>query len=186
MNKIILAACFLAATLATSAQSEAEMKAWNDYMTPGDMHKQLNRSIGNWKADVTMWMAPGTDPVKSTGTVKNESIMDGRYIQGTFTGDFMGRQMNGSSITGYDNAKKVFISTWIDNFGTGIMILEGKWNAQKKAIEFKGKQTDPMTGKDLKVRETLSYLDDGSELMEMWMEQNGKEFKTMEIRFSKM
>jgi hypothetical protein len=40
---------------------------------------------------------------------------------------------------GYDNAKKKFVSTWIDNMGTGMMTAEGEWNPSKKSIEFKGK-----------------------------------------------
>ena len=132
-----------------------------------------------------MWMAPGTTPTKSTGSAQNEMILGDRYLKQTFKGDFMGMAMEGYSMTGFDNGKKQFVSTWIDNMGTGMMITEGKWNPAKKVIEMWGKQTDPMTGKDCKVRETLSFLPDGSQFMEMWMEQNGKEFKTMEIRFTK-
>jgi hypothetical protein len=31
----------------------------------------------------------------------------------------------GISTLGYDNAKKTFFSTWIDNMGTGMMVMEG-------------------------------------------------------------
>ena len=65
------------------------------------------------------------------------------------------------------------------------MVTEGKWNAAKNAIEFWGTQTDPMTGKNLKVRETLTFNADGSQLLEMWMETEGKEFKSMEVKYTK-
>lgn len=29
------------------------------------------------------------------------------------------------SLLAYDNARKLFISTWIENVGTGMMVLEG-------------------------------------------------------------
>lgn len=32
-------------------------------------------------------------------------------------------------IMGYDNAKKKFVSTWIDNLGTGIINMPGEWNS---------------------------------------------------------
>ncbi|MBD0376698.1 MAG: DUF1579 family protein, partial [Flavisolibacter sp.] len=91
----------------------------------------------------------------------------------------------GTGITAYDNAKKVFVNTWIDNMGTGIMISEGKWNPAKNDIEFSGKQTDPMTGKEMKFRETFTINADGSQLLEMWMEVDGKEFKSMEVKYTK-
>lgn len=154
-------------------------------MTPGEMHKNMATSVGDWKAEITMWMAPGSQPAKSLATAKNEMIMGGRYLQSTFKGDFMGMPFEGFSTTAYDNGKKVFINTWIDNMGSGMMITEGKWNGAKNAIELKGKTTDPMTGKDCNVREHHTFNADGTQFMEMWMEQNGKEFKAMEIKFTK-
>lgn len=185
MKQLLSLVCFNLFSLMSFAQTEAEMKAWQAFMTPGDMHKQLALGVGSWKMEIIMWMAPGTNPIKSTGTAQGEMILGDRYFKQTFKGDFMGMPMEGYSMTAYDNGKKQFIATWIDNMGTGMMITEGKWNPVKKAIEMRGKQTDPMTGKDCKIRETLTFQPDGSQFLEMWMEQNGKEFKTMEIRFSR-
>jgi hypothetical protein len=185
MKKLIFLLFSTFISLFSIAQSEAEMKAWTAYMTPGDMHKKMASSTGQYKTEITLWMQPGSEPIKSNGTAKNEMILGGRYLQSTHTGNFMGMPMEGSSITAYDNAKKVFVSTWIDNLGSGIMVTEGKWNEAKNAIEFSGKQTDPMTGKDVKIREIYTIKPDGSQFMEMWMEHDGKEFKTMEIKFTK-
>jgi hypothetical protein len=35
-------------------------------MTPGDVHKMIAKSDGQWKEDVSWWMAPGQEPSKST------------------------------------------------------------------------------------------------------------------------
>lgn len=185
MKKLLFTAFAAFFAVHSFAQSEAEMKAWQAYMTPGEMHKRMAACVGNWKGDITMWMAPGAEPIKSTGAAKNEMIMGGRYLQSLNTGNFMGMPFEGNSLTAYDNAKKVFINTWIDNMGTGIMIAEGKWNPAKNAIEFSGKQTDPLTGKEMKFRETLTFNADGSQLLEMWMETGGKEFKSMEVKYTK-
>jgi hypothetical protein len=43
-----------------------------------------------------------------------------------------------------------------------------------------------MTGKDMPVREVFTIKDDNHQMMEMWMpDESGKEFKTMEIRFTR-
>jgi hypothetical protein len=61
MKNIILTICavLIAAIYSNvTAQSEAEMKAWMEYMTPGDFHKEMAKWDGEWNEDITMWMAP--------------------------------------------------------------------------------------------------------------------------------
>ena len=168
-----------------NAQSEAEMKAWQTYMTPGEIHKMLAASDGEWNEEITMWMAPGAPPTKSTATAVNKMIMGGRYQESKHTGNFMGMPFEGYSLVGYDNAKKTFMSSWIDNMGTGIMFMEGKWDEKTKSVHFKGTGVDPATGKDLKIRETFKIVDADTQLMEMYCEKDGKEFKNMEIKFTR-
>ena len=190
MKKIstLLIAFILLTISSLTAQTDAEMKAWENYMTPGEPHKMLAEAAGDWNEEITMWMDPAAPPTKSTATSKIEMIMGGRYQVAKTTGNMMGMPFEGMSITGYDNAKKKFVSTWIDNMGTGIMTMEGDWNASKKAIEFKGKMTDPSRpGKDCDVREVFTFIDNNTQKMEMYGpdSKTGKEFKTMEIKFSK-
>jgi len=189
MKKLTLFVCALAIgalTTSSYAQTEAEMKAWMDYMTPGDVHKMMASWDGEWKGDITMWMAPEAPPTKSTGSCTNKMIMGGRYQLGTFTGDFSGMPFEGQSTLAYDNAKKKFISTWIDNMGTGVMVLEGTWNPGSKSLTTNGSCVDPMTGKDIKVREVFTVVDDKTQKMEMFMTPaGGKEYKSMEILFTR-
>ena len=122
----------------TYAQDEAGMKAWQDYMTPGEVHKMLAADNGTWNEDITMWMDPAK-PTKSTATAENKMILGGRYQQSNHKGSFNGMPFEGMSLLGYDNAKKAFMSSWIDNMGTGIMNMEGKWDPATKTINFTGK-----------------------------------------------
>lgn len=167
------------------AQDDAMMKAWQEYMTPGPMHQLLAKGVGEWKADITMWMDPSQPPTTSQGTSTGEMIMDGRYFQGKYEGTYNGQPMHGMEISGYDNAKKEFFSTWIDNFGTGIMHLKGTYDEAAKTLNYAGTMTDPM-GNEVKVREVMKYLDDYTMHFEMYMEQQGSEFKTMEIKYTKV
>lgn len=119
--------------------SATATKAWMDFATPGEMHKMLAKSDGAWTGENTMWMENGGKPMTSKSEVTNKTIFGGRYQVSEHKGNFMGMPFEGMSITGYDNAKKKFISNWIDNMGTGIMNMEGEWNGSTKSIEFKGK-----------------------------------------------
>ena len=91
------------------------------------------------------------------------------------------------STTAYDNAKKVFISTWIDNMGTGIMKMEGPWDEASKTMTLSGKMMDPSTGRECNMRETFKIVDDNTQIMEMYGPdpKTGKEFKTMTIKLTK-
>jgi hypothetical protein len=163
-------------------------KAWMDYATPGEMHKMLAKSDGTWTGANTMWMENDGKPMTSTSEATNKMVFDGRYQVSEHKGNFMGLPFEGMSIVGYDNAKKKFVSTWIDNMGTGIMNMEGEWNSSKKSIEFKGKMTDPARpGKDCDVRETFTFVDDNNHVMEMYGpdSKTGKEYKTMEIKYTR-
>ena len=43
-----------------------------------------------------------------------------------------------------------------------------------------------MTGKEMKVREVMKFIDENNQLMEMYMTPAaGKEFQTMEIKFTR-
>ncbi len=96
-----------------------------------------------------------------------------------------GMPFEGLSIVGYDNAKKVFVSSWVDNMGTGIMNMEGTWDPTTKSINFKGVTVEPTTGKDMDVKETFSIVDKDTQKMEMYMVNGGQDIKTMEIIFKR-
>ena len=155
-------------------------------MTPGDVHKMMASWDGTWNSDITMWMQPGAPEEKTTSTAVNKMVLNGLYQQSTHTGMMMGMPFNGMSTTAYDIHRKEFISTWIDNMGSGIMVLKGPWDEATKTINLKGKATDPGTTGEMDVRETLKIIDENTQEMEMFnMMPDGKEFKTMKIIFTR-
>jgi Protein of unknown function (DUF1579) len=168
-------------TSAAPMDSLAMMKAWQAYMTPGQVHAMLAKSNGTWSEEVTMWMSPEAPPSRSNATAVNKMVLGGRYQESRHTGNFNGMPFEGISMLGYDNAKKTFESSWVDNMGTGITYMEGTWDSTAKTINFKGKTLDPSTGKDMDIRQTFTLVDDNKQKMEMFANQGGKEVKTLEI-----
>jgi len=168
------------------AQSEAQMKAWQAYMTPSENHKILAKDVGIWKTEMSSYMEPNAPAIKSVGTAETSMILGDRYQQTVYKGDMMGMPFEGISVLGYDNTKKVFVNSWIDNMGTGMMVMEGKWEKPGKTITYLGKCVDPMTGKDMKVRQVVTIENEKSQYMEMFMTESGKERKTLELRMTKI
>jgi hypothetical protein len=165
--------------------NSADMKAWMTYMTPGPMHDMLAKFNGEWKEEVTFWMKPDAPPSTSISTCLNQMILGNRYQQSNHKGDMGGMPFEGLGYVGYDNAKNLFMSTWIDNMGTGIMFMEGRWDEQASTIHFTGNMVDPMSGQEVKVREEFKLVDDNHQTLEMYMTQKGKEYKSMEIKFTR-
>lgn len=190
MKKITIACCIIAflgvSANAQTPDSATMMKNWMEYMTPGKEHKMIASWSGTWTGDITMWMMPGAPPTKSKGSAVNKMILGGRYQHGTHKGSFMGTPFEGVSTLAYDNAKKVFISSWIDNMGTGIMTLEGPWDEATKTITLSGKMVDPATGQEIPVKEIFIIKDKNNQVMEMYAQgPDASEFKTMEIKYKR-
>lgn len=165
--------------------SATAMRTMMEAGTPGPQHAMLAKGDGKWTAETTMWMSPDAEPMKATSNAVNKMIFGGRYQQTTFKGDMMGMPFEGSSTTGYDNARKVYFTTWMDNMSTALMNMEGTWDDATKSINFKGKMLCPANGKECEMREVYKIVDDNTHIMEMYGPdmKTGKEYKNMEIKF---
>jgi hypothetical protein len=182
INQLLSLALASSCSVCVYAQNQDDMKAAMAYMTPGEVHQMMAKSAGNWTSASTMWAQAGAQPMNSVYETKNEMILGGRYLKGTNSGMMMGMPFEGISVTGYDNAKKVFVSSWIDNFGTGMIYMEGTWDNDTKSIHYTGKIVDPLSGKDAPMREVLRFVDENTQIMELYNTMNGKEFKFMEVK----
>ncbi len=186
---VLLTVC-AATAFAQDKQPAADQKAMMDAMmkamTPGDAHKLLAPTVGNFDAKVTMWQAPGAPPSVDTGTMESKWILGNRYVEERFSGNFMGMPFNGIGYTGYDNVKKQYWSTWIDNMSTGVMTSAGATSDNGKSWKFTGTMADPMSGKDMVAESRLTIADADHHTMEMWGPgPDGKMFKMMEIAYSR-
>ena len=166
--------------------SATAAKNWQAYMTPGKEHEMMAKWNGTWVGEVQMWMGPNTEPMKNMSTATNKMILGGRYQVAEHHGSFNGMPFDGMSTLAFDNHKKVFISSWMDNMGTGVMNLEGPWDEATKTINLKGKMIEPSTGYEMTVREVFKIVDDNTQVLEMYAPgPDGKEFKTMELTYKR-
>jgi len=161
-------------------------KNWHAYITPGEPHKKLANLSGSWKEEITIWMHAETPPQSSSATSENKMILNGLYQEVTHKGTINGMAYEGLCITGFDNAKKKYVMTWIDNMGSGAMQQEGHWDEETNTINLEGITTDAMTGNTLAVRQALIFNDAKNYTIEMYETKNGKERKTMEIIFTRI
>ncbi|MGH9456074.1 MAG: DUF1579 domain-containing protein [Thermoanaerobaculia bacterium] len=161
----------------------AMMEAYVTAGMPGEAHEKLAAFVGTWDTTVRMWAAPGAPPSESTGVAENRLILGGRWLEQRFTSSFMGEEFEGLGYTGYDNAKKHYVGTWMDSMSSGIMLTTGE-AADAKTFTFSGTMDDPVMGKSMLIKEKIVIHGDDRHVMEMWGPgPDGKMFKNMEIEY---
>ncbi len=98
----------------------------------------------------------------------------------------MGMPFYGIGYMGYDNVKKVYWGSWIDNFSTGLMTSSGSASDNGKSWKFTESMTDPVSGKEITGESRFSVVDADHHTMEMWGPgPDGKMFKMMEISYTR-
>ncbi|MFL6529848.1 MAG: DUF1579 domain-containing protein [Chthoniobacterales bacterium] len=184
------------ATTATGQPSEADMmKMMMELSKLNENHKLLASLDGSWDYTVKMWMNgdPSSKPDESKGTATRKSIMDGRYVEMDVKGKFnmpgpdgkmTDMDFSGHGTEGYDNAKKKFVGTWMDNMGTGIVMSEGTYDAATKTFTYTA-DYEMAPGMKQKIREVLKVPDTNHMTMEWYEDRGGKEAKTMEINYTR-
>jgi hypothetical protein len=171
---------------AMSPEEQEMMKKWEAFMTPGEPHKHLAQRAGKWTTQVRSWMAPGAPSEDWTGSSTVETIMGGRYSVERAEGSFMGQPFQGMGITGYDNMKQKFVASWIDNMGTGIMLMEGTCDAGMTQCTYTGEGPDVMTGRYKTYRAVTKKINDDRYVFEMYDRgPDGKEWKNFEIAYTR-
>jgi len=164
----------------TPEDQQKAMAAMMAAMKPGPEH------AGDWTITGKVWMDPNGAPVDmKPGTQHAEMILGGRYLQTVNNGEMMGMPYEGHGLLGYDNFKKQYQMTFVDNMGTTISTATGTADAPDK-ISLMGKMDDPSTGKkDMDVKYVYTIKDDKTVLFEMFMAQGGKDVKVMEMTSAK-
>jgi hypothetical protein len=168
------------------AQDPKEMEAMMKAGTPGEQHKRLAAFAGTWETVGKFYAPGGGAPTEMKGKAEIKPIMDGRYVHEEFAGDFMGMPFHGIGVTGYDNTRKKYLSTWIDNMGTTIMMMTGTYDDAAKTYSYEGQYPDPMTGKDRPMRIVMKVVDDNKHVSEFFdPAPGGKWVKSMELTYTR-
>jgi len=171
------------------------MKQMMELAKLNENHKLLSDLDGNWTYTIKFWMNPDPNakPEESKGTAVRKSMMDGRYSTLDVTGkmempgpDGKKKEMTfkGHGIDGYDNVKKKFVGSWVDNMGTGIMFSEGIYDPATKTFTYTS-EYEAVPGMKQQIREVIKITDNNHHTLEWYENRGGQEVKTMEIAYTR-
>src|SRR5947207_6068793 len=93
-------------------------------------------------------------------------------------------QFKGMGIEGYDNVKKKFVASWIDNMGTGVQFSEGTYDPATKTFTYTS-EMEMIPGMKTPVREVVKATDKDHMILEWYEKRDGQEKKTMEINYTR-
>ena len=183
------------ATSSGQPNQQEMMKQMMELSKLNENHKLLTDLDGNWNYTIKLWMNPDPNakPEESKGTAVRKSLMDGRYSTLDVTGkmempgpDGKKKEMTfkGRGIDGYDNVKKKFVGSWVDNMGTGIMFSEGTYDPATKTFTYTS-EFEPMPGMKQQIREVIKVTDNNHHTLEWYENRGGQEVKTMEINYTR-
>jgi hypothetical protein len=181
---------------ASGQPSEADMMAMMMQMAqPGENHKLLAHSVGNWSLKVKMWNNGDTNaaPMESSATAKVKEILGGRFFASEVSGKMempgpdgkmTETEFKGTGIEGYDNARKKFVGSWVDNMSTGILMAEGDYDAATKTFTFHA-EVAYRPGVKARIRETVKIVDNDHHTFEWFEDRGAGEVKTMQIEYTR-
>jgi hypothetical protein len=160
-----LAALWIAATASALAMAQEAAKL-------GPEHDILKKLTGKWEATVQF----GNQ--ESKGTMSYHQILDGRWLESSFKGEFQGQKFEGKGLDGYDPMKKKFVSVWIDSMAPSPLVLEGTYDADKKTMTMEG--TGPgQDGKPVKQKEVTTWQDDDTAVMKFYQGDDSNAMMTI-------
>ena len=171
------------------------MKQMMELSKLNENHKLLADTNGNWNYTIKFWMNPdpSAPPQQSKGTAIRKSVMGGRYVMMDVSGKMQmpgedgkmkDMQFKGMGVEGYDNVKKKFVASWIDNMGTGIQFSDGTYDPATKTFTYTS-EMEPVPGMKTPVREVIKVADNNHMTLEWYENHGGQEKKTMEINYAR-
>lgn len=99
----------------------------NDDSADKNPAKFLQSLEGTWEGTSRTWFQPGKLADESEITAQIQPILGGRFFRHTYESTMRGESRTGEELIAYNSTKKVFQTTWVDDFhmNYGIMFSEG-------------------------------------------------------------
>jgi hypothetical protein len=149
-------------------------------------HAVLKEGVGTWDYVMKFRMGPDAPEQEIKGVETVTMLGDFWAIFDLKTDDFMGMKWHGHGTLGYDEEKKKYIGTFIENMGPHRMLGEGTMDATGKVLTMIWDGIDHETGKPGKMKEVSERKDKDSGTMTMTkIGSDGKESPMFTITYTR-
>ncbi|GEM_PF-2328122 len=147
--------------------------------TPGEEHRKLDVLAGAWDVTVKFPVGPGK-VMEGRSSCEAKWVMDGRFLRQEYTSTFAGKPLTIVRYLGFDRHKGKFVEVQFESTHTDVMHNEGAISGDGKTITSFGTHVDAASGKAVKVRTVMTFLDNNAFTLEMFYGE-GEEAKTITL-----
>ena len=139
-----LRTCAIATLLAISPaawcaeMTDQSMQAWIASAAPSTQHRRLQELSGRWKVHQRDWMGSGAPWNEADGTATWRPMLDGRFMQLELATSLKGHPYHGVGVLGFHRDSNKYVATWMDDFGTSLLKLEGDWDEATHTLSLAG------------------------------------------------
>ena len=138
---------------------------------PTEQHGWLERFVGEWDAEVQMFMQPDQPPMTTSGSEVCRMV-GGFWMVGDGSGS-MGEMPYAHRITlGYDPGRGKYIGTWIDSMMSYMWQQEGELDDAGNTLTMRTEGPCPMSGKTLQFREVTEFKSADHRLFTSFVQQD--------------
>ncbi len=123
-----------------------------DFPKPGPEHEPLKKLVGTWDAVLEM------QGQKSPGVMTFKLICGGMWLESDYQGELAGQKFSGRGLDCYDQAKKKYVSIWVDSIESTPLVSYGDLDPKTHTLTVVGEATEP-NGKQQKYK-SVSHLKD--------------------------
>ncbi|HMS16117.1 MAG TPA: DUF1579 domain-containing protein [Planctomycetota bacterium] len=137
--------------------------------TPGPEHAWLATRAGHWSIASKWRMAPDAPWVEWAAEEWAEVVAGGFWVVSKQLGTFNLIPFEGRSTNGYDQVRKIYVGSWVDNFGSSLTTFEGHRDPVSGDLITWSDMMDPGLGKTMRVKMVSRYVDADHTVFEMHM-----------------
>lgn len=150
---------------------------------PGKHHEHLKAQEGTWEFTSTFQMAPGAPEETVKGVQTNTLCGGGLWL----VIDSKGGDFWGHGVVGYDEQRKKYVSSWVDNMSDYVQVGEGDCSddgkVQTTQVRVKS-MADPTKWETMK--EVFTVVDKDTSRLEFFATgPDGKEFRMGKIEYKR-
>ena len=173
---------FLGSDAYSQNKPKVDLEQYMKLTNPGPQHEILFPLEGSWKVT---WVQnpPKGEEILGLGTAEVKLILQGRYLEIDELRTMMSAHIEARRFIGYDNRKQKYFTIMIDELGTYSTYAEGDYDSVKKQINLFGVDDDPLLDKKTPIRIQITFERENKFTFIMFVNEKGKEFKTMEVRY---
>ncbi|GLH70359.1 hypothetical protein GETHPA_18920 [Geothrix rubra] len=120
------------------AMDPKAFQAWLDSAAPTAAHARLKAYVGAWTTRQTDWLPTGEKWNEADGTATCRLVLGGRFLQEDYATTLDGHPFHGLGLTGFDRQRNAYVAEWLDDFGTGVISLEGTFDGTGHVLTLLG------------------------------------------------